>query len=235
MKKLGTNAKLGLIAAGVLVVMLAVGWFALIGPKRAEATSLQRQIEEVQMQIAAAQHAGSGAQPPTVRVADLFELSRAMPNRIDMASVLLQLSDVATETGVNFQSITPHDPVVLGSYQRVGIDLVFEGHFYDLSDFLFRLRNLVGVYDGKLAATGRLFSVDTISFDEGELQFPQVKATLTVSAYIFGDGAPAPVQSAATPAADGSTTPTTSTTPGSEDGQPIPAVPAGASAAGAGA
>ena len=137
-----------------------------------------------------------------------------MPNRIDMANVLLQLSEVATETGVNFQSITPHDPVSLGSYQRVGIDLIFEGHFYDLSDFLFRLRNLVGVYDGKLAATGRLFSVDAISFDEGEPPVPAGeghpdRSRRTCSATEL----PRRFSRAAIPAADGSTPPTTSTTP----------------------
>ena len=108
-------------------------------------------------------------------------------------------------------------------YQQIGIDLAFEGRFYDLSDFLYRLRNLVAVHGGALNATGRLFSVDSIAFDQGSLHFPQVKATLTVSAYNFGDGTAAPVPAAAT----------ASTAPASEGSQPIPAAPPGATAAGA--
>jgi Pilus assembly protein, PilO len=228
MKKLSPTVKVVLLVVAVAIA-LGAGWFALIAPKRSQAARLQEQIDETRAQLTVARHGGTADQAPTIRVADLFELSRAMPNRTDMANVLLQLSDVATETGVSFQSITPHDPVPIGAYQQVGIDLVFEGHFYDLSDFLYRLRNLVGVHEGVLDATGRLFSVDSISFDEGDLQFPQVKATLTVSAYVFGNGTAAPVPPAATSSVDTTTT----TTTGNEDTQPVPAAPSGATAAGA--
>src|SRR4029079_15228664 len=125
-------------------------------------------------------------------------------------------------------------------FQQIGIDLVFEGHFYDLSDFLYRLRNLVGVHRGVLDSTGRLFAVNSIAFDEGELQFPQVKATLTVSAYVYGDGIPDPLPAGATGSVAAPATPSTSatdvavlpstTTPltGESGATPIPATPSGA-------
>jgi hypothetical protein len=229
MTKLPTSAKLSMLGAALLIVII-VGWFVAIAPKRSEASKLQKQIDDTHTQIAEAQSARSQSRAPAIRVADLFKLSRAMPDRADIPSVLLQLSGIAAETGVTFQSITPHDPVPLGSYEQIGIDLVFEGHFYDLSDFLYRLRNLVGVHQGTLDATGRLFSVNSVTFDEGELQFPQVKAALSVSAFVFGDGTASPVPAAAL-AAGGSVT---TTTPVSEsDSQPIPAAPPGATAAGA--
>jgi hypothetical protein len=236
MSKLPRAAKVGIVCAALFAV-LAVGWFALISPKRAEAGKIEQQIDDTRALIAASQTGGSGAQVQPIRVADLFKLSRAMPDRADIPSVLLQLSEIAAETGVTFQAITPHDPNQIGAYQQIGIDLVFQGHFYDLSDFLYRLRNLVGVHQGVLAATGRLFSVDAISFDEGDLQFPQVKATLTVSAYVFGDGTFTVTPTA--PAVDSGTTPTattpatTSPQPSESDTTPIPAAPPGASAAGA--
>ena len=234
MTKLPSSVKIGVIAV-TLAALTGAGWFILIAPKRSEASRLNTQIDAIHAQIATAQGGGSTTpQGQPIRVADLFKLSRAMPDRADIPNVLLQLSEISAETGVSFQSITPHDPVQLGSYQQVGIDLVFEGHFYDLSDFLYRLRNLVGVHQGVLAATGRLFSVDSVSFDEGALQFPQVKATLTVSAYVFGDGtltlaptAPSSSSAAAPPA----TTPAASVPP--DDSQPTPAAPPGATAAGA--
>ena len=227
MSKLPAPAKLGVLV-GALVIVLVAGWFVVIAPKRSEATKLQGQIDDTQTQIVVRQRGGSQPekQAPAIRVADLFELSRAMPNSADMPGILLQLSDVAAETGVSFESITPHDPVPLGSYQQISIDLIFEGHFYDLSDFLYRLRNLVGVHNGVLDATGRLFSVDSITLNEGRLKFPQVNALLTVSAYIFGDGTAAPVPPVASA---GQTT----TTPATQDSQPIPAAPPGATAAGA--
>ena len=180
MSKLPTPAKIGVLAAGVLLALIA-GWFLVISPKRSDVSSLKLQIEDTRTQIAVAHGAQTPSQP-AIRVADLFKLSRAMPNTPDIPGVLLQISHVAEQTGVSFEAITPHDPVSLGAYQQIDIDLTFEGRFYDLSDFLYRLRNLVDVHNGVLNATGRLFSVDSISLNQGEQSFPQVKAALTISA-----------------------------------------------------
>jgi Tfp pilus assembly protein PilO len=227
MSKLPKEAKVALLVAGI-VVALAGGWFLVISPKRSEVKTLKQEIEDTRTQIAAAQGIRTAAQPPPIRIADLFKLSRAMPNTADIPGVILQLSRVAEDTGVKFESITPHDPVPWGAYQQVTVDLTFEGRFYDLSDFLYRLRNLVDVHDGALNATGRLFTVDKIEFNQGAQSFPQVKAALTVSAYVFGDGTPPPVPSGVTPS--GTTTPTG---PAIDNPQPVPATPAGSTAVGA--
>jgi len=226
MSKLPTPAKIGLLVAGVVLAVIA-GYLLLISPKRSDVKSLKQEINDTRDQIAAA-HGVQTPTQPAIRVADLFKLSRAMPNTADIPGVLLQISHVAQESGVSFQAITPHDPVSLGAYQQIDIDLTFQGRFYDLSDFLYRLRNLVDVHDGVLNATGRLFSVDSITLNQGELNFPQVKATLTVSAYVFGDGTSPPVPSGIVP--EGSSI---SSTPPGTSTQPIPPVPAGATAAGA--
>ena len=52
---------------------------------------------------------------------------------------------------------------VVGAYPSVPIDVTFDGSFYALSDFLFRLRTLVSVRRGELHAAGRLFSVESSS------------------------------------------------------------------------
>jgi hypothetical protein len=230
MSKLPTPAKFGLLAGGIVVALVA-GWFIVISPKRSDVSTLKDQIAETQGEIAVAHGVRTPSQP-AIRIADLFRLSRAMPNTADVPGVLLQLSHVAEETGVSFQSITPHDPTSLGAYQRLTIDLVFQGRFYDLSDFLYRLRNLVDVHNGVLNATGRLYSVDSITFNQGELSFPQVKASLTISAYVFGDGTAPPVPSGLAPDGTAPVTPTP-TTPAIADSQPIPPAPDGATAAGA--
>jgi len=226
MSKLRTEAKIALVVGGVLLG-LAAGWFLVVAPKRHAAATLKQQIADTRDQISVAQGVKLPTAPPPIRVADLFKLSRAMPNTADIPGVILQLSSVAAETGVEFESITPHDPVSYGAYQQVAVDLSFEGRFYDLSDFLYRLRNLVGVHEGVLNATGRLFTVDSISFNQGTKSFPQVKATLTVSAYVFGDGTAPPVPGEPTP---GGTTPTS---PADGSTQPVQAAPAGAPEVGA--
>jgi Tfp pilus assembly protein PilO len=187
-----------------------------------DAADLKQQIADTRDQISVAQGVRTPTAPPSIRVADLFKLSRAMPNTADIPGVMLQLSGVAAETGVKFESITPHDPVSYGAYQQVSVDLSFEGRFYDLSDFLYRLRNLVGVHQGVLDATGRLFTVDKISFSQGAESFPQVKASLTVSAYVFGDGTAPPVPSGVTSGGSAPTSPAIENTQRSRLRRPVP-------------
>jgi hypothetical protein len=146
-----------------------------------------------------------------------------MPDRADMAGVILQLNRTAADTGITFGSIAPGAAVVAGSFQRVPITLEFEGDFYSLSDFLYRLRNLVQVRDGQLSSTGRLFAVDNLTFSEVSGSFPRIAATLTVSAYVYGTGAP--VTSTA-PAPPTTTTPPPADTGGTTTTERPTAAPA---------
>jgi hypothetical protein len=67
----------------------------------------------------------------------------------------------------------------------------------------------VTVKDGKLYASGRLYTLDALDMHEAKTGFPHIEAVLTVSAYAFGSGTPA----AAAPGAPAQTeTGTTSTT-----------------------
>ena len=140
-----------------------------------------------------------------IEVADIFRLAKAMPSGPDMPGILLELSRIAEETGIEFQSVTPAASEVVGGFQNVPITLAFDGNFYELSDFLFRLRTLVGVRAGELRAAGRLFAVESISFAESPKGFPELVATLSVVAYVYGTDAPASAgapPAATTPPAD---------------------------------
>jgi hypothetical protein len=183
-------AAIALVVVGLLVAG-ALGYFALISPKRSSSAELATEIVLTESEIQArriAQRQTPTAEP--IRAADLFRVTKAMPNKYDMPGMLLELNRIARETGIRFESITPQDGADAGGYLRQPIDLVFEGNFYELSDFLYRLRTLVSVHGGELRATGRLFTVRTLSFVEGERTFPQIKATLGVDAYVYGTGDP---------------------------------------------
>jgi Tfp pilus assembly protein PilO len=129
-----------------------------------------------------------------------------------MAGVILELNSVAERSGVEFVSISPTAPVAApAGYQSVPIKLTFEGNYYDLTDFLFRLRNLVIVRDGELETAGRLFTLDGLDLVEGSEGFPHVQAGLSVSAYTFAPGAVPAGAAPSTPPA--TTTAPTTTTP----------------------
>jgi type IV pilus assembly protein PilO len=134
-----------------------------------------------------------------------------MPAKTDMPDVLLELSQLARDTGIRFDSISPQPAVSMGSYTVLPISVTFNGTFYDLADLLYRLRSLVTVHAGRLDATGRLFSVDTLAFGESPLKFPRIQATLLIDAYVYGAAPAGSSSSPATPTTSTSTTETTTT------------------------
>ena len=150
---------------GLAILILAgVGYMLLIRPKRAETGRLDEQITEMQMKVTAARLASRPQQSAsTIKVADVFEVSKAMPDTDDMPGIILDLNSVAEATGIKFLSIQPSAPTPKAGYSAIQINLTFEGNYFDLTDFLFRLRNLVTVRDGRLSSSGRLFTLDTLS------------------------------------------------------------------------
>lgn len=216
---------------GVWLLLLGGGGYTLVvSPQNAETATLKQQVTAEQSQVYKRRaQLKAGLHPPAIQTADLFRLARAMPDRIDMPGIILTLSDVAREAGISFDLIEPaaSGATAAGSYQVERIHLMFNGDFYALSDFLYRLRSLVVVHDGKLDAMGRLFNVDTVTFSVQPNAFPKISAELYVNAYVYSTAPPAAAATpTTTPSTDGSSTPPTTTT------TPDSSLPTGATAAG---
>ena len=220
-----------LIVVGFLIVA-AGGYFMLIRPQHAKAADLDTQIADTNSAIDAARaltlEAKKGAQ---IRVADLYRLTKAIPDQVDMSGILLELNQVAEDSGITFEQITPSATATpISGYLAIPITVEFQGNFYDLSDFLYRLRNLVDVRRGTLDATGRLFAIDEVDFAEAPPPpgFPQIRAHLVIDAFVYGTGtAPTVAPPAGTTGATGAT--------GATGVPPAPPAPStGASAAAAG-
>ena len=215
--KLSQNALIGVIVGGVLVFGLAL-WFFVVHPQSGKVSSLKRQAQDVQEKIDAYhQQVTAARSAPKIEVADVYRLAKAMPTKTDMPDLVLELSQLARNTGIQFDSISPQPVSAVGSYSALPISVTFNGNFYNLADFLYRLRSLVTVHAGRLDATGRLFSVDTLAFNESEKKFPQIQATLVIDAFVYA-AAPASVPAATPPAAStpATTTSATETTTSSE-------------------
>ena len=207
------------IAAVVVVLLLIVvaSYFLVVSPQRGKASSLSKEIASTQKQIDDA-HAlvAKAKNAQKVKVADIFKLTKAMPDSPDEAGVLLDLNTIAERSGIKFDSLSVDPSTTLSNYQVIPLRLEFHGNFYDLADFLFRLRNLVDVHRGALDARGRLFAVDKLALDEGVYVFPQIRAQITVVAFVYGTGQPGDAAPPQSSSAAGSTTTgstTTTTTP----------------------
>jgi Tfp pilus assembly protein PilO len=205
---LSTRAQVALVAA-VLLLVAVLGYFALISPKRSDAASLKKQTAAVQAQIDANQSTAFQQALPAVRSASIFSLAQAMPSQLDTPNIILELNQLAAESGITFDKVAPTaasttSTTTTDPFATQPIDVQFTGSFYDLLTFLQRLRNLVRAQNGDLYTAGRLYDVSSVSFAEGPNTWPQIQASLTINAFVS--------QSAST-AAPG-TTDTTSTTTG---------------------
>ena len=203
----------GIVAAGLLVLVL--GWLLLVGPQNHKASSLTKQTADVEKQItdqlaqiAAAKNVTAA---PQIRVADVYKLAKAMPSATDMPNILIQLDQVAKDSGVQLQNISPSQPALDPGtgQQAVQVTLNVNGDFYTVTDLLYRLRNFVYVRHGALEASGRLFSIDNVSFSP--LEGRKLSASISVHTYVYG-AAPAAPAAAAPPATDTSTDTTSTTT-----------------------
>lgn len=227
-QKVPPAAQIAIAIVAILLVAL-VGWFGLVHPKSSKASKLTTEIDATNAKLVQARAALAAAkhQKP-IRVANLFRLVKAMPDAPDMSGILLQLNQVAGDTGITFESIKPGVALPMTGYSVVPITLNFAGNFYDLSDFLLRLRNLVAVRHGELDATGRLFAVDQLGFGPAKEGFPMIEAQLTVSAFVYGATTAGPAPAAPTTLAPSASTAKPTDTTSTDTTTP----PSGATAAG---
>jgi len=199
-----TKVLAGVVLGGV-VVIVAIGWIALVSPERSKVGKLDTQISAVQTQI---DQRKTALETPKVavhvRVSDVFRLTRAMPDSADMPGIILQLNRVAAGHGLKFTSIQPGPQVAQTGFNVQPLTVIVQGGFGDVSKFLGDLRKLVRVKKHNLNASGRLFAVDSVDFatPESPATFPTVKATLAIDAFTFAGGVlPGAGQSTSTPTA----------------------------------
>lgn len=186
------------VGAMLVVVVLSVAfWMLLLSPKRDEVDRLGGQINTAEASLA--QHRSEAEVAAAARrsfpqdYAHLVLLGKAVPGGDETASLLVQLSHLATKAGVGFKTLTlngdsesegvpaattapaatPTEAAAallpLGaSIGPAGLavmpySLTFEGDFFQIASFIESLDNLVETTNEDVAASGRLITVDSFS------------------------------------------------------------------------
>lgn len=208
------RSKAGLIglAAALAVVFTAGGWFLLVNPKRSKSAELDTRITQVESDIA--QRRAELARPRAnvrVRASDLYRLTKALPDDVDVPGIMLELGRLAGNRSITVTSIAPSTQVAASGYVVQPVAVTLEGRFSNVSGFLGDVRRLVQVRKGNLDVRGRLFSVDDVALGQPDAPkaFPSVKATVTVDAFLFTG------QPSADATAEGGETATDNQTPSS--------------------
>jgi Tfp pilus assembly protein PilO len=227
LRGLSRERQVALICAGLLLVAV-LGYFVLVSPKRSTADKLSTEKAQVDEQIQRNRASSLARNLPIIRAADVFRLTKAMPDNADMADLILELNQLAVAAGISFDEIAPQASTSDNAFEIHPISLTFSGNFYSLADYLFRLRNLVRVHDKKLATTGRMLAVSGVTFSEGDQKFPQIKAVLTVDSFVLSSTPATDATGAAASASSSSSTPTSTstTTPTTSESASASAAPA---------
>ena len=95
----------------------------------------------------------------------LIELYKMVPSQDELPSLLLQIQDLATESGIEVMSISPSKGAGGSGFQAITLGLQFSGTYFDVNDFIYRIEQLV-------AGPGRLLAVKDVNLALG----PTVKA-----------------------------------------------------------
>ena len=114
--------------------------------------------------------------------ARLLELSKMLPEQDEIPSLLLQIQDLATESGIDFMiddSVEGGCDVRSGTYQTIPLSLQFAGTFFDVNDFLYRIEQLA-------AAPGRILSVQNLTLTPSGTAAVGVSPTLSVTMTLLG-------------------------------------------------
>jgi hypothetical protein len=205
---------LGLVGLGVVVGL--AGLLLAVAPQRTHAASLDKKIVAAQAQFASL-HARSG-RGPDLHAAQLFQLSRAMPDDADMPSIINDLSRAAARSSVSILAFTPSPTVVqTDGATAIPLQLTVTGNWHGVSSFLRALRTDVRVGKSSLEVSGRVFVVDSVTLSlagsgaapstAGGAKVPsgELSAALTLDAFTYG--VPAPPVSTDTTSTSTTTTP----------------------------
>ncbi|HEY5318714.1 MAG TPA: type II secretion system protein GspM [Solirubrobacteraceae bacterium] len=176
----------------------------------AQVTAAQRELSTARTQIATADADRAQYARNYQAVAELGE---AVPSDDDTASLIYELQNAATRAGVDFralqlatgssststpattsstkstsQAVTATLPpgVAVGSagLPTLPFTFTFQGNFFHLANFLGRLERFVVATNKKVSVSGRLMTLNGISFAPGPTGFPQIAATISATTYL---------------------------------------------------
>jgi Tfp pilus assembly protein PilO len=192
------------IAAGVTVLVFAAAlWFLLVAPKRSATADAESRLADAQLRLAEAQAAANRPRGSGAPVSDVFRLAKAMPASTDQPGLVLEIASLADRTGVTLRSFTPETAAAaVGGPTLIPLTVSVGGSYAQITKFLRATRELVSVRDGNIRATGRLFTIQSVTLGESVAHgFPKLDATIMLNAYVY-DGPIVPVEAPVDPASE---------------------------------
>ena len=175
----------------------------------AQLTSAQSELSSVQAQVAGDEAAKSAFGKNYTTLARLGE---AVPTNDNVPSLVYQLQNAASGSKVDFRGLTlnpasssssttpttsssasqaataalpPGAAVGEAGFPIEPFTFTFQGNFFHLSNFFRRLQQFVVANNNTVAVSGRLMTLNAISFQASQSGFPQITATISATTYLI--------------------------------------------------
>jgi Tfp pilus assembly protein PilO len=177
----------GIPVLGILIGLL--GYVAVVAPQQSKGRSMDSELQALQAQLLVPKV--KPPKPVPVQAADIFRLTKAMPDANDLPGILLQLSRLARASSIKINSVRPSARVPLTQgYAALPVAVTVSGGFGAVSKFLQLLRQQVTVSNGQLNVDGRLLVANQVQITSTDGR--SVSATLNLDAFVYGVAPPAP-------------------------------------------
>ncbi|HUR86602.1 MAG TPA: hypothetical protein VMY78_14765 [Solirubrobacteraceae bacterium] len=191
------------------LVLVGALWLLAISPKRSEKSTVDANVVTQQARLQAAKtqvatYTAARKQFPGM-LAELRRLDEAVPARGAISSLLRQIqrrakvqnselrlvalkSATATAAG-SAVPVTPGATAGPDGLAALPFTFEFTGNYFDLRDILATVRRSVRVRSGDVKVSGRLLTIDGVTFTREDPSSSTTKAVLNATAYIAPDGA----------------------------------------------
>jgi len=178
------------IVAGIVGLVMVAGlvYFILISPKIDERTSLRQRNDELQAEVNKARADEANLRPFRLQAEALRKRLQAakerLPTEKEMPGLYRQLSNMATQSGLQLAVFTPKPPAEREDVAAVPIAMTAEGNYHQLGAFFDRMSRLPRIVD---LGDFRLVGI--------ERPTGSVRAELTLETFMFSPEAVSPTKS----------------------------------------
>jgi len=143
--KIGPRERLILIIAGGAVIVIALV-LLLVLPQYQKLGALDEQIQSATQEVSSAKTLLAQREQIKDRAAETdakwLRLANMVPESPDLPSLIIEIQDLAFDTGVQLQSLQPSDLKAGANYQAIPISFNVVGTWSDTVDFLQGLMKL---------------------------------------------------------------------------------------------
>jgi type IV pilus assembly protein PilO len=149
--------RIGIFAA-VLVLILGLSIWLLFWPKHGQISGLKTQLASVQKELDAAKknaaELNDWRNKRSQKEAEYKQVSRALPEKEEIPSLLAGISQAGKEAGLEFVLFQPKPEVPKDFYAEIPVDINVSGSYHQVAVFFDKVSNLpriVNVRDIKMA------------------------------------------------------------------------------------